>query len=467
MAGMVDPLFGLIRLVDKIVRLKQQVRNIPDEVHRVLDAVSRARGGLQALSSVLDDHKEIFGDKFAILAGLDTDIPAFHSTLLELESFIDDYAPSTNPNATLLEVAGRTVVWIAKEYRDDRVKKLQEDIARHIRWIEESKSTLLLVATSAIARSNSVVENVLRTGNGVRADGGIRSRDDPRRGSRPQSIQTPPGESLFSSSRDSTWSSATYVDSTPGTMKPASTMASKKSSRPAFVPNGKAEIWFQGERERVPSTIQDITFKRYGDGSVARLVITDIAGVERKHNVPKNPTSQTPYSFHTREIRIRGFDSRVKRLVKFFGATEYEYSFENESDYKLFLRLTVGKTLCSYAEVESISSKRSRTPECAWQNLQLWEDDTGTRTIMFYGSGGKERQFLEFNTHLQLTKLKSDHTTVLEFTKRKTEKERTSKEELEKKMGCLEIRFTKQEDGGEYSRMKWLLASAGFTLQKR
>jgi hypothetical protein len=68
------------------------------------------------------------------------------------------------------------------------------------------------------------------------------------------------------------------------------------------------------------------------------------------------------------------------------------------SDYKLFLRLSTGKTLCEYAEVDSISSKRSRTPECAWQNLQVWKDDTGARTIMFYGSGGKEQQFLEFDS---------------------------------------------------------------------
>src|SRR5579862_5849572 len=67
---------------------------------------------------------------------------------------------------------------------------------------------------------------------------------------------------------------------------------------------------------------------------------------------------------------------------------------------------------------------------------------------------------------LQLTKLKPDGIAVLEFTKRKTGKEKTPKDELEKKMNHLDIKFTKQEDGGEYSRMTWLLSSAGFTLQK-
>jgi len=248
MAGMVDPLFGLIRLVDKFVRLKQQVRGVPEEVISVLDAVSHARSGLQALSSVLDGHRENFGDEHGILERIATDVNAFHSTLLRLESFIDSHAPSTDPNANLLGVAGRTIVWIAKEYHSDTVKRMRKDIAMHIKRIEESKTTLLLVAASAIARSNSVVgRTILRrhTETGVPADGGVQLRDpfdDSGRGSGPQNIKASTGESLFSSG-DSTWSSVTYVESIPETVGPAPTIASKKSSRPAFVPTGKADMY--------------------------------------------------------------------------------------------------------------------------------------------------------------------------------------------------------------------------------
>ncbi|KAI9773271.1 MAG: hypothetical protein M1839_002183 [Geoglossum umbratile] len=476
MAGMVDPLFRLISLVDKIVRLKAKVRGIPDAVNEILEAVGHARGGLHTLPRVLQEHRENFGDEHGVLERLDTDVNVFYSTLVKLETFIGKHAPQTDPNANPFEVAGRAIGWIINTEYQETVRKLRKDIATHIKRIEESKSTLLLIATSVIARNNGAVGRVVPVGRqigAVPASGGVDFKvpfvNLGRNSSSRINIQPSPTESVgepLVSSGDSTWSSATYASSIAGTVAPTPSIASKKSSRSTFTPAGRAKIWLQDGR--TPSVIQRITFKRYGDDSIARLIVTDIAGVEREHIIPKGPISQTPYTLHRKETSDRMLDPRIRNLVKFFNATDYEYSFEDDNDYESFLRFIVRKTLRSFAEVDSIFSKRSKTAECALQNLQLWEDNTGALTITFYGSGGKERRFLEFKTtYLKLKKSTSDGVVVLEFTKRKAGKERTPEEELEKKMDNLKIKFTKQEGGREYSQMWWFLDAAGFAVKKQ
>ena len=247
MAGMVD-LLGLIGLVDKILRLKQRVRGIPDEVSEVLEVVSSACVDLEALSGVLGGHRESFGDKHGILGVLDADVNALYSALLQLETFIEDHAPSNDPDATPLDVAGRTVAWVAREYRGDTAGKLLKDIATRMERIEKSKTSLLLVATSAIARNGSVTGRVAPVGgSGVPAGCGAGFRnpfEDPRRDSGPRTnTQTPPNDESLLSSRDSTWSSTTCVESVAETVGPPSTIPSGKSSRPAFVLNGKAEMY--------------------------------------------------------------------------------------------------------------------------------------------------------------------------------------------------------------------------------
>ena len=248
-----DPLFGLISLVDKIVRLKAQVRGIPDAVNEILEAVAHARSGLGALPRVLNDHKESFGDEHGVLERINADIKSFHSTLVKLENFIKKHAPPTDPNAHVFEVAGRVIGWIIDAEYPETVKKLRKDIATHIKRIEESKQTLLLIATNVIARNSSVVAGAVpvrrQAEYAIPADGGVEIKipfEDLGWSSSPRvNIQPSPtdltGGPIFSSG-DSTCSSVTYAGSIAETVTPALTIASRKSSRPAFIPAGRAEM---------------------------------------------------------------------------------------------------------------------------------------------------------------------------------------------------------------------------------
>ncbi|KAH0541839.1 hypothetical protein FGG08_003722 [Glutinoglossum americanum] len=460
MATIGSTLVAVIRMIDVCVKFIGRVRDVPQEVEELLDDISHYSSTLDVLQKVLDHYTQTFNFEHD---GLNNAIVKFHCTIIELEKFIEKHAPLTNVN---------TFIWVVDDEYKQTIKKLKDDTKKYEDRITMLSQQLQLYSSSMTHRAVTEVQNGIserrQPGSVGVADGSIDWRNPfgeqvPDLGRRAGDCPSPIARNDTSTTlvAPSIFSTITRHSSTTTFQSILGTMPTPSVRRPSFTPkNGAAKIWCKSEQ--ATRVISKIRFREHKDGRLLLLQVMCVDGVEKHHKLPDNPI---PYQEHRREShKIRNLDPSITNLVKFFGSTDYEYRFDDEDaplsgvpnvqthndliDCKSFQETVVGKTCIYRVEVDKIYSKRSsKTAECNWQNLQLWENRVnGGQSITFFGNG-KEQRFLEFKiVHLRPSKSQSKGTLTLEFDQRKAGKTRTPEEALEKSLSYLKITFT---DPGE------------------